>query len=304
MGCGSGPSRGVTGFSANWLRRREPFDAAARNGALVRGFGAVLGNERRAPRRIIDLAAGSGANFMALAPLIDGDQDWLLIDNDSLLLAAQAEAIARWSRREGWRCCNIDQGLSVETGAGNWHVRAQRLDLGRSTEQLDFAACDGITTSAFLDLASAAWLDRLCGLLTRHARPLLATLTVDGRRAWHPPLPADVRIHDAFQRHQAGDKGFGPALGGLAVNYLADSLAARGYTVSTAHSDWRIGAEHTEMLLQMIEESAAVARETQPAASTLFTEWSEERNAQVRAGLLTLDVGHLDLLAVPETKKP
>jgi len=87
------------------------------------------------------------------------------------------------------------------------------------------------------------------------------------------------------------------------VNYLAGSLAARGYTVSTARSDWRIGTEHPEMLLQMIEESAAVARETQPAASTLFTKWSEERNAQVRAGLLTVDVGHLDLLAVPATKE-
>jgi hypothetical protein len=289
----------VSGFSALWLRQREPFDATARNSDLVRRFGAALGNERRAPRRIIDLAAGSGANFMALAPLIDGDQDWLLIDNDSSLLAAQAEEIAHWSEREGWRCRNTHNGVLVETGTDNWHVRAQRLDLGQSLEQIDFAACDGITTSAFLDLVSAAWLDRLCGLLTRHARPLLAMLTVDGRRVWHPPQAGDVRIHDAFLRHQTGDKGFGPALGTLAVNYLASSLAARGYRVSTVCSDWRITAEHREMLLQMVEESAAVARETQPGSSALFAEWSEERNAQIRAGLLTLNVGHLDLLAVP-----
>ena len=83
------------------------------------------------------------------------------------------------------------------------------------------------------------------------------------------------------------------------MNYLAGSLTARGYEVSTVCSDWRITAEHREILLQMVEESAAVARETQSAASTLFTEWSEERNAQIRAGLLTLNVGHLDLLAVP-----
>lgn len=289
----------MTGFGADWLRRREPFDAAARNRDLARRFGAALAGERRAPRRVIDLAAGSGANFMALAPLIDGDQDWLLIDNDPSLLATHAEAIARWSERQGWRCRNIDNGVLVETGTGNWHARPQRLDLTQSLEQIDFTACDGTTTSAFLDLVSAAWLDRLCGLLTRHARPLLALLTVDGRRVWHPPHSGDARIHDAFVRHQTGDKGFGPALGSLAVNYLADSLTARGYVVSTARSDWRINAEHHEMLLQMVEESAAVARETQPEASALFTEWSEERNAQIRAGLLTLNVGHLDLLAVP-----
>ena len=294
----------MTGFGADWLRRREPFDAAARNSDLARRFGAALGNERNMPRRVIDLAAGSGANFMALAPLIDGDQDWLLIDNDSSLLATQAEAIARWSEREGWRCRNIDKGVLVETGTGNWQARAQRLDLAQSLEQIDFAACDGVTTSAFLDLVSAAWLDRLCALLTRHARPLLATLTVDGRRVWHPSQSGDVGIHDAFLRHQTGDKGFGPALGSLAVNYLADRLTARGYKVNTACSDWRINAEHREMLLQMVEESAAVARETMSAASVLFTEWSEERNAQIRAGLLTLDVGHLDLLAVPAERPP
>jgi hypothetical protein len=289
----------VSRFAADWLRRRDPFDAAARNRELGRRFGAALANERGGPRRIIDLAAGLGANFMALAPLIGDDQEWLLIDNDSSLLAAQAEEIARWSEREGWRCRNIDKGVLVETATDNWRVSAQRLDLAQSLEQIDFAACDGITTSAFLDLVSAAWLDRLCGLLTRYARPLLAMLTVDGRRVWHPSQLGDVSIHDSFLRHQTGDKGFGPALGCLAVNYLAGSLTARGYAVSTVCSDWRITAEHREMLLQMVEESAAVARETQSAASTLFTEWSEERYAQIRAGLLTLNVGHLDLLAVP-----
>src|SRR4030095_523895 len=102
------------------------------------------------------------------------------------------------------------------------------LDLAQCLEQIDSAACDGITTSAFLDLVSAAWLDRLCGLLTRYARPLLAMLKGDGRRVGHPSQSGDVSIHDAFLRQQTGDKGFGPALGCLAVNHLAGSLTARG----------------------------------------------------------------------------
>ena len=289
----------MNGFAAEWLQRREPFDAAARDQDLARRFGAALGDVKSGPRRIVDLAAGSGANFRALAPLVGGDQDWLLVDHDPRLIAAQTAEIARWAQREGWYFQTSDDRVLVETGAARWRVRARRLDLAQFLEQIDLAACDGVTTTAFLDLVSAAWLDRLCGFLTRAGRPLLATLTVDGRRAWHPALPADARIQAAFQRHQSGDKGFGPALGSKAAPWLADRFAAQGYAVMTARSDWRISAEHCDMLLQMVGESATVAREAEPAAAALFADWSALRKAQIEDGLLALDVGHLDLLAVP-----
>lgn len=287
----------MSGFAADWLQRREPFDAAARDRALAQRFSAALDDST--PRRIIDLAAGSGANFRALAPLLAGDQDWLLLDNDSLLIAAQAAQIAHWSQQNGWRCGEIDGGVLVETATARWQVRAQKIDLARDLEQIDLAACDGVVSAAFLDLVSTSWLDRLCDLLQRFGKPLLAVLTVDGRRAWHPALPADARIQAAFQRHQHGDKGFGPAIGGLATSGLAERLMACGYAVSTARSDWRIDSTHREMLLQMVTESAAVACEAEPAAAALFADWSAQRNAQIGAGVLALDIGHLDLLAVP-----
>lgn len=286
-------------FAADWLRRRAPFDAAARSADLGRRFAAALAGEPGAPRRIVDLAAGSGASFMALAPLVGGAQDWLLIDDDPSLLAAACAEISRWAQGAGWRRWSDDDGVVVETGSARWRVRARKLDLALSVEQVDFSSYHGVTTSAFLDLVSDAWLDRLCGLVARERRPLLATLTVDGRREWRPALPQDARIHDAFARHQARDKGFGPALGGRAVRRLADGFAARGYEVSTARSDWRIGAEDSDMLRQMVVETAGAAGEAEPAAASLFAEWSERRSAQIRSGALALEVGHLDLLALP-----
>jgi hypothetical protein len=288
----------MSGFAADWLRQREPFDAAARDPDLARRFGAALSHRQNKARRIVDLAAGSGANFRALAPLVGGDQDWLLVDHDPSLIAAQAAEIARWSKREGWHCEEFDGGLLVQTGAARWQVRAQQLNLAQLLEQVEFAACDGVTTAAFLDLVSPAWLERLCGLLTRRSLPLLATLTVDGRRRWQPPLPADQHMNNAFLRHQSTDKGFGCAVGNRATTYLAECLALQGYEVNTANSDWRIGVEHREMLRQMVEEAAAVARETEPAASTLIDGWLSGRNAQIESGLLALDIGHKDLLAV------
>lgn len=287
----------MSGFDADWLRRREPFDTAARDENLARRFGRALGDGHGKPLRIVDLAAGSGASFRVLAPLLGRDQDWVLVDHDPLLIAAQAAEIASWATSNGWRCEEATGEVLVRTGTANWRARSRTLDL--AVEQIDLAACDGVTTTAFLDLVSNAWLDRFCDALARNSVPLLATLTVDGRREWQPALPADARIDEAFRRHQSGDKGFGPAQGGLAATYLADRLALRGYEVTTAHSDWRIGAEHREMLLQMVDESTAVAQEVAPGAGAVFTAWATERRVQTQSGLLSLVVGHLDLLGIP-----
>jgi len=285
----------MSGFSEEWLSRRAPFDLAARDVELAQRFTAALGKTAR----VVDLAAGHGANFRVLAPIIGGDQDWVLVDQDPMLLAAQAPEIARWAKREGWRCSNEAEGVTVETGTGRWRARAMRLDLARDLERLDFKAFTGVTTTAFLDLVSASWLDRLAAVLAKFHLPLLATLTVDGRRDWHPPLPEDVALRDAFLQHQAGDKGFGPALGAASTAYLEERLAALGHKTFTVKSDWRISPEHRRMLSALIEEAAAVASESDPRSTALFTNWLAERQAQLSGGLLSGTVGHLDLLSLP-----
>ncbi|MGH8620138.1 MAG: hypothetical protein ACREUW_20805, partial [Burkholderiales bacterium] len=198
-----------------------------------------------------------------------------------------------------WRCSRNDESLDVMAGTSTWRVRARRIDLAHALEQIDATDCDGVTTTAFLDLVSAAWLDRLGAWLARSKLPLLATLSVDGRRLWRPALPADAHLLAAFQRHQTGDKGFGPALGGTAVDALAQRLAAQAYDVKTIRSDWQVGAADRDLLQQMVAESAAVATETEPAHAADFAAWSATRSAQIAAGALALAVGHLDLLAVP-----
>jgi hypothetical protein len=287
----------MSGFDADWLARREPFDLAARDVGLAQQFGAALGNERR-PRRIVDLAAGTGASFRALAPQLPGDQHWLMVDHDPLLIAAQPEALSRWAQQCGWHCRGIDGGIEIDNGTAHWRAQALHLDLARELGALDLAGCDGVTTTAFVDLVSAAWLDKLCGLLARSRMPLLAALTVDGRRVWDPPLAADVHVNDAFGRHQARDKGFGPALGPRAAAYLADRLAREGYDMASARSDWRIGHAHRDMLLAMIDETAAVACEHDRVEAARHAEWAEKRRAQTQCGL-SLTIGHLDLLARP-----
>lgn len=292
----------MSGFSTDWLRQREAFDTAARDRALARSFAEALRQRRQGPLRIIDLAAGSGANFRVLAPLLGADQMWSLVDHDPALLKAQVTETRSWASNAGWHCAIADGRIAVNTGTATWQARPQPLDLAQALHALDLSACDAVTTTAFLDLVSAEWLDRFCDQLVRAQRPLLATLTVDGRRIWQPEQTADAGIAAAFARHQGGDKGFGRALGASAADYLAQRLAAAGYTVSSTRSDWQVGAAHCTMLHRLVEETVAVACETEPSDAAHHAEWLSQRTAQIEAGTLSLTVGHLDVLALPQVR--
>ncbi|MCX7230040.1 MAG: class I SAM-dependent methyltransferase [Burkholderiales bacterium] len=292
----------MSGFDADWLRLREPLDAAARDEALAERFTAVLQARRARPAdrlRIVDLAAGAGANLRALAPRLGGEQHWTLVDLDPALLAAQPVAIARWAGERRWACLPEDDGVTVRSGTATWQVRGRALDLAASLETLDAGAFDAVVTTAFLDLVSARWLERFAAWLAAARRPLLATLSVDGRRDWHPPLPGDASVDRAFRLHQGGDKGFGASLGIGAVAHLTACLSALGFEVSTARSDWCIDASRRPLLERLAAEAAQAACEAEPAQRAVFEAWAAARAAQARNGRLALEVGHLDLLALP-----
>ncbi|MFO1196621.1 MAG: class I SAM-dependent methyltransferase [Burkholderiaceae bacterium] len=194
------------GFDPAWLRRREPLDRAARAGALARGFAAAILAGPDGVRRVVDLAAGAGANFRALAPLLDGDQDWTLVDHDARLLDEQARAIAHWARDAGWHVDSHPTGCLIDTGRARWRVRRADVDLARDLERVSLEDFDAVTCAAFLDLVSDAWIVRLCAWLARSPCPLLAVLTVDGRRVWSPADPSDADVQASFARHQRGDR--------------------------------------------------------------------------------------------------
>jgi hypothetical protein len=287
----------MSGFSPDWLARREPLDAAARDAGLAHEFAAAIADT---PRRIIDLGAGTGANLRLLAPLIGGDQDWLLIDNDPALLMAQRREIALWAAQHGWGVSQeATDAVVISVGPVRWRVRSQQLDLQASLEQLALQDCDGVTTTAFLDLVSLDWIDRLCLMLSQSPRPFLATLSVDGQRRWQPAMTDDLRLQQAFEHHQMGDKGFGAALGIAAVDEMGMRLDRLGFTVGTARSDWQIAGGHPTLLGQMIDEALAVGCELEPDAASAFADWAARRHAQVATRTLTLTIGHRDLLALP-----
>jgi hypothetical protein len=166
-----------------------------------------------------------------------------------------------------------------------------RLDLAHDLEALGRRPVDLITASALLDLVSADWLDRLAGLRARLCCALYVALTYNGRIGWEPADPFDGLALNAVNRHQRGDKGFGPALGPDAAPTLARML---GRGADVGRSDWRLGPGDRAMQRALIRGYAGVTDD--PALRA----WGRRRMAHLQARRSVLTVGHLDLLYLPD----
>ena len=311
----------MTGFSADWLRLREPFDREARAGTwpalALRAHAA--GWRAQQPEQpglsVIDLACGSGANLRALAPQLGGAQCWRLLDHDPALLAALPGAMAEWAGQHGYR---FTPGASGEDTAhatvhAVGHIAgpdfsaelvSERADLASGLAGIGWAQARLVTGSALLDLVSAEWLAALVQHASHAGCALAFALSVDGRTEWAPADGDDEAVHALFGQHQRRDKGFGPALGPEALAHTCERLAAAGYTVVQARSDWAIfgdldgkGAGATAMQSAMVDGMAAAATEQDPASAALVQRWKARRLASLGTSRLT--VGHQCLLALP-----
>lgn len=298
----------MTGFSADWLRLREPFDHQARErAAAALGLPAHAERWRRgaaeAPLAVMDLACGSGANLRELAPRLGGLQRWCLVDHDPALLAAVPHALAEWATQPGHRFSSRGDTLHISGPGFSAEVTRRTTDLARDLATLDFASVQLVTASALLDLVSEPWLLQLAQQGRSAGTALLFALNVDGRTQWQPADPHDDAVHHAFSLHQRRDKGFGPALGPQAVPRALQVLAGAGYQVTQARSDWVIDATATPlpggnaaaMLAAMVDGIAAAAIEQAPGSAPGAQAWQARRQGTLAATRLV--VGHADLIA-------
>ena len=269
----------MSGFSADWLTLREPYDLCARKPEVI---AAVAASVAALPSvHIVDLACGTGANVRALSRHLPARQVWRLADND-LGLLGRANAMA------------LDDNVKVT---------AVPLDLNRDLEAALDGAVDLVTTSAFLDLVSKDWLDRLTTEIAARSIPFYAALTYDGRIEISPHDPADAAIIAALNAHQGTDKGFGPALGPEAASEGIAAFERLGYAVTHRRSDWTMAPTDHDIQLEIFSGWAAAAREIGVLSLAETVSWLTRRRASVAAGTSSLRVGHVDFFAVPSGRR-
>jgi SAM-dependent methyltransferase len=294
----------MTGFSAEWLALREPFDREARRAATGSvDLPALAARKRRDDPvlAVLDLGCGTGANLRELAPRLGGPQRWTLVDHDPALLDALPGALNEWARHNQY--ASGPKGKPLRIAGPGWSAEVEwlRADLAAALDQLPFAQSHLVTASALLDLGSSHWLDGLLERARRADAALWFALTVDGLVEWSPPIADDEDIHRLFAVHQRRDKGFGAALGGTAVEVAAGRLAGVGYEVHEAASDWHIdgseGGPAAAMLRAMVQGMGAAAAEQSPDEAARIGGWTKRRLSLI--GRTRLRVGHRELVAVP-----
>ena len=265
----------MSGFSSDWLALREPYDLAARNTTVLdamlaafRGQGSIA---------VVDLACGTGATLRAIGGRLPARQNWRLVDNDLGLLGTAA---------------TLARPPAVT-------VTARAVDLVRDLELALDGPIDLITTSALLDLVSEDWLERL--LLEAAARrlPVYAALSYDGQVSFDPPHRFDADVISAVNRHQHGDKGFGPALGPDAARYAADVVRRIGYSFLEGSSDWTFGSADKAIQSEVLRGFANAAGELGDLPDDRIADWLARRLDMVAAGSSGMRVGHVDFFAMP-----
>lgn len=264
----------MSGFSSHWLALREPLDLAARSKSVEDQFLKLLPAENI---RILDLASGAGSTVSALARRFTTPVEWHLTDYDRDLLKV---AVAR------------------RYGTGNFTLSIQQVDLAADLETLDFQDVSAVTTSAFLDLVSESFLQRLVKKVVQSGKPFLGALSYDGRAEFEPAHMLDTELRNGLNRHQKTDKGFGLSLGPDAAQRAIELFAQAGYQVLSDTSDWEIDAGKRDFLIEFLGGWQRVGKELGLEMSKL-EDWWQDRSSLISDGSLGMNVGHIDFVAFP-----
>ncbi|WP_328416030.1 class I SAM-dependent methyltransferase [Micromonospora sp. NBC_00389] len=263
---------------ADWLRLREPADAAARAEDLVEALRPRLTGD--APTLIHDLGSGTGSMSRWLAARLPGPQHWVLHDRDADLLSRAADAMGRITAADG-------APVTVSTRHG---------DLTRLTAT-DLADSALVTASALLDMLTAQEVERVVAACVDAGCPTLFALSVTGQVRLTPADPLDPVIEAAFNDHQRRTVDGRRLLGPDAVAATAAAFARGGVNVRERPSPWRLGPEQADLAAEWFRGWLSAACEQRPELAGPAQAYAERRLADAAAGRLGVLVEHRDLLA-------
>ena len=272
--------------SSQWLRLREPADAAARSVALAHGVARTIAPRLRqgalvAPTVVHDLGSGTGSMGRWLAPLLSGPQHWVLHDRDPELLV-----VAR------------DEPTPPGADGSPVTVATRLADLADLTPDA-LAGASLVTASALLDMLTADELDHLVRTCVAAGCPTLVTLSVTGDVRLFPHHSLDDELRAGFNDHQRRTTGGRTLLGPDAVRAAARAFVRLGARVQVEPSPWRLGVDSAVLLREWLDGWVDAACEQRPELTRAASAYLARRHDDLAHGRLAVTVPHLDLLALP-----
>lgn len=260
---------------ADWLRLREPADAAARSAELVDAVRRRL--PARRPVVVHDLGSGTGSMARWLAPRLPGPQRWVLHERDAGLRAHAAAEL-----------------LHAAADGSPAAVRTCGSDVTR-LRAADLADAHLVTASALLDMLTAEEIERMVDACAGHLT--LFALSVVGRVEFTPAHPLDAEFTAAFNAHQRRTVDGRALLGPDAVAATVAAFRRRGVTVQVRASPWRLGPAQAALTAEWLTGWLDAAVEERPELAGPAGAYRERRLAEAAAGRLRVLLHHADLLA-------
>ena len=289
-------------FSDEWLHMREPLDVASRSSELAAIVAEALRptGTRDRPIHVVDLGAGTGANLRYLAPLLGGSQDWLLVERNPSLLDALNDRMRTWAGSSGAHVFEGEGQLIVRTIHFECRIRCVALDLATQLDRVVLPQRCLVTASALLDLVSEDWLARLVQRSINARASVCFTLSYNGRISCHPAEAEDRKVGELFNRHQLGNKGFGPALGPGGARRAGEMIEDRDYRARSEASDWRVKGADQALQHLLLDDWFEAASQIAPNRVSEWGQWRERRRAHIEAGRSEIVVGHTDMIGWPK----
>ena len=267
------PAAGTPRIDARWLALRVSADNAARavttHTLLPRLIEHLAASGAEYGLEVIDLGSGTGANQRWLAPRLPFGQRWLCVDQDPTLqphpVPSQTQLVV----------ANVGVLASILREPGGARL---------------------VTCSALLDLLTRAELEALGAALTVARTPALFSLTVTGAMELSPPHPLDSSLLEAFNQQQRRGGRAGPDAGQTLTQLLDDA----DFSMWTAETPWRLGhRDDGEFVRRFLHDRVAAAAEQDPTLNSVGEAWLKLRFAQLADAVLTISVGHRDVLIIP-----
>ncbi len=266
----------------DWLSLREGADARARAGTRESVRALVA---RHRPDVVVDVGTGTGAGSRWSAPLLDGDEQWVLIDHDPALLRTAAS---------GLRAAGARGGITEELA--DLSCLSRVLDEHRRGD-----ASVLVITSALLDLLTEPQLTGLLDDVASYGVPLVAALTVTGGWRIDPDDPEDDLVRRAFDGHQRrGDR-----LGPQAADRARALAEARGLPVRALPTPWLLdstaGARDSSLIRRLLTDRVEAAAEEldhvgDRDGAEQAQRWLARRLDRLAGDGLSLRIDHVDLL--------
>jgi hypothetical protein len=220
---------------------------------------------------IIDLGAGTGANQRWLAPRLPSPQRWVHLDHDPA----------------------ISRSLPLPDGTMIIDDSVEGLALLLASRSASRCL---VTCSALLDVLTTAQVYAVCNAVIDNRVPALFSLTVTGTFSVTPADPDDQLLLAAFNDHQRRDGRAGPD----ATSLASKALRAGGCHVLCQQTPWQLSAASGRGFVeQVLQERLDAAVAQDPGLAPGATAWLELRRVQLALGLLRIEVGHCDILAIP-----